>query len=227
MQKHFETELENLKTNVIKVASIVDEMVEQAFVAFETSDLELCKKVRARDREVDAYDNLINTQCETILALFQPFAVDLRYLISAMMINHQLERCGDIAVNIAQRTKHLTDQQKLIQESEILTMGKEARQMVKNAIDSFINRDIELASTIGKKDDIVDSYNKSIFKFTVEKMKSDSTLIEPAAHLLILSRHIERLADHATNIAEDVIFMINAEFVSHKFKLNKTSTDLQ
>lgn len=221
MQKHFETELENLKTNVIKVASIVDEMVEQSFIALENSDLELCKKIRTRDREVDAYDNLINTQCETILALFQPFAVDLRYLISAMMINHQLERCGDIAVNVAQRTKHLTNQQKLIRESEILTMGKEARLMVKDAIDSFINRDIELASSIGKKDDFVDSYNKKIFQYSIEKMKSETSLIEPAAHLLILSRHIERLADHATNIAEDVIFMINAEFVSHKFKLGK------
>jgi phosphate transport system protein len=221
MQKYFETELGNLKTNVIKVASIVDEMVEQSFIALETSDLELCKKIVARDREVDAYDNLINTQCEIILALFQPFAVDLRYLISAMMINHQLERCGDIAVNIAQRTKHLTNQQKLIRESEILIMGKQARLMVKNSIDSFINKDIELASTIGKQDDSVDAYNKSIFRFAIEKMKFEPTLIEPSAHLLILSRQIERLADHATNIAEDVIFMINAEFVTHKFKLNK------
>ncbi len=225
MQKHFETEFENLKTNVIKVASIVDEMVEQSFIALETSDLELCKKILARDREVDAYDNLINTQCETILALFQPFAFDLRYLISAMRINNQLERCGDIAVNIAQRTKHLANQQKLLHESEVLTMSKKARQMLKDAIDSFINKDIELASSIGKQDDIVDSYNKSIFNFSVEKMKSEPVLIEPCAHLLILSRHIERLADHATNIAEDVIFMINAEFVTHKFKFNKSKGD--
>lgn len=219
MQKHFETELEALKTNITKMASIVDEMVQEAFIALKDENLELCKKIKARDREIDAYDNLIKTQCENILALFQPFAIDLRFILTALMVNNQLERCGDIAVNITQRVKPLMNYKTLVEESKILEMGEIAKQMFKDAIDSFINRDSKLAEQIGEKDNIVDNYNKSIFRFLVDKMKTNSDLIEPASHLIILSRHIERLADHSTNIAEDVIFMVNAEIVSHKHKL--------
>ncbi len=219
MQKHFETELENLKINITKMASIVEEMVENSFTALVNSDLELCQKIKARDREIDAYDNLIKTQCENILALFQPMAIDLRFILTALMINNQLERCGDIAVNITQRVKPLIDYKSLVDESKILEMGSVAKSMFKDAIDSFINRDANLAEQIGNKDNIVDDYNKNIFRFLIEKMKNQPELIEPAAHLMILSRHIERLADHSTNIAEDVIFMVNAEIVSHKHKL--------
>lgn len=219
MQKHFETELESLKINITKMASIVEEMVENAFVALKTSDLELCKKIKAKDREIDAYDNLIKTQCENILALFQPFAIDLRFIITALMVNNQLERCGDIAVNITQRVKPLIDYKSLVEESTIFEMGDVAKSMFKDSIDSFINRDAKLAEKLGEKDNIVDNYNKTIFRFLIEKMKADQSLIEPASHLIILSRHIERLADHATNIAEDVVFMVSAEIISHKHKL--------
>ncbi|MCR4416480.1 MAG: phosphate signaling complex protein PhoU [Ignavibacteria bacterium] len=219
MHKHFETELESLKTNITKMASLVDEMVEEAFIALKESNIELCKKIKARDREIDAYDNLIKTQCENILALFQPFAIDLRFILTALMVNNQLERCGDIAVNITQRVKPLMDYKFLLEESKVFEMGEFAKQMFKDAIDSFINRDSKLAEQIGDKDNIVDSYNKNIFRFLVDKMKTNNELIEPASHLMILSRHIERLADHSTNIAEDVIFMVNAEIVSHKHKL--------
>lgn len=219
MQKHFESELENLKINITKMASIVEEMVENSFTALVNSDLELCKKIKARDREIDAYDNLIKTQCENILALFQPLAIDLRFILTALMINNQLERCGDIAVNITQRVKPLIDYKSFVEESKILEMGNVAKSMFKDAIDSFINRDANLAEQIGNKDNIVDDYNKNIFRFLIEKMKNQPELIEPASHLMILSRHIERLADHSTNIAEDVIFMVNAEIVSHKHKL--------
>lgn len=219
MQKHFEIELESLKVNITKMASIVDEMVEQAFLALREDNLELCKTIKARDREIDAYDNLIKTQCENILALFQPFAVDLRFILTALMIDYQLERCGDIAVNITQRVKPLINYKALVEESKILEMGEFAKKMYKEAIDSFINRDLALAEQLGDKDNVVDQYNKNIFRFLVEKMKSSPELVEPAAHLMILSRHIERLADHSTNIAEDVVFMINAEIISHKHKL--------
>ena len=137
------------------------------------------------------------------------------------MINNQLERCGDIAVNISNRIKRLKENKELFIESNFINMAKQARLMVKEAIDSFINKDIELARSIGDKDKMVDSYNKSIFKYLVSKMNSDSSLIEPSSHMLILSKHIERLADHATNIAEEVVFLIDAEIVAHKKKLSK------
>jgi len=221
MQDHFLKEIENLKTNLIKMASIVDEQVEKVGQALETGDKELCRGVKQKDLEVDAYDNLIHTQCENILALFQPVATDLRFIISALMINNQLERCGDIAVNIGQRVKKLSEHHNLLIESKILEMGKQARGMVKNAIDAFVNTNIEIANTVIENDEIVDKLNKEIFKFLVAKMQSDPSLIEPSAHLIVLSRHLERLADHATNIAEDIVFYVNAEVIAHKKKLLK------
>lgn len=222
MLTNFAMAIDDLKTDILKMASIVDEMVEDAFCSIEKKTIEDIDSIKYRDRQVDKYDNLIKAKCENIFALYQPVATDLRFIITTLMVNNQLERCGDIAVNISKRIEKLTEQKKLFTESNIISMGRQARSMVKEAIDSFINKDIELAKSIGDKDKIVDSYNKSIFQFLVDKMNSDSVLIEPASHMLILSKHIERLADHATNIAEEVIFLIDAEIVAHKKKLSDT-----
>jgi len=221
MREHFNQEIENLKTNLIKMASLVDEQVNRAFQAMETGDVELCRGIKSKDMEVDAYDNLVQTQCENILALFQPVAADLRFIISTMMINNQLERCGDIAVNIAQRVKKAKEYHSLIIESQILEMGKQAREMLKNAIDSFVNNNCELASLVMSSDEGVDKLNKQIFKFLVAKMQTEPQLIEPCAHLIVLTRHIERLADHATNIAEDLVFYVDAKIVAHQKKMEK------
>ena len=219
MREHFNQEIENLKTSLIKMASLVDEQVGRAFDAMETGDIELCRGIKSRDSEVDAYDNLIQTQCENILALFQPVAVDLRFIISAMMINNQLERCGDIAINICQRVKKTGEYHQLIVESQILEMGKQAKEMVKNAIDSFITNSSDLAKSVLVNDQKVDDYNKQIFKFLVAKMQSDNKLIEPCSHLIVLTRNIERLADHATNIAENLVFYVEANIVAHRKKI--------
>jgi phosphate transport system protein len=221
MLTNFVEAIEDLKTDIIKMASLVDEMVEDAFSSIENNIEVNSDSIKFRDRQVDKYDNLIKTKCENIFALFQPVATDLRFIITTLMINNQLERCGDIAVNISNRIKRLKENKELFIESNFINMAKQARLMVKEAIDSFINKDIELARSIGDKDKMVDSYNKSIFKYLVSKMNSDSSLIEPSSHMLILSKHIERLADHATNIAEEVVFLIDAEIVAHKKKLSK------
>ena len=221
MAKYFLDELDSLKNHIIKMATIVDDQVERAFQALETKDLELCGIVKNTDREVDAYDNLIQTQTENLLALYQPVATDLRFLITAIMVNNQLERCGDIAVNIAQRAKKADNYKDIITESQILEMGKISRIMVKDAIDSFINLDTVLAKSVMERDDIVDKLNKKVFELLVEKMVSHPECIKPGAHLLILTRHIERLADHATNIAENVVYMVEARLVTHSKKLGK------
>lgn len=225
MQEHFNQEIENLKTNLIRMASVVDEMVERAINALETGDLELCKGIKAKDLEVDAYDNLIQTQCENTLALFTPFASDLRFVMSVLMINNQLERCGDIAVNIAQRVKKTASFSALIKESQILEEAQRAREMLKKAIDSFIHNNSELANEVLASDEAVDKLNKQNFKFLVAKMQSDSSVVEAGAHLIILTRQIERLADHATNIAENLVFFVEAKVVTHFKKLNKSSKD--
>lgn len=226
MQDHFSAEVENFKANLIKMASLVNKQVERAFEALETGNVEFCKGIKAKDLEIDAYDNLLQTECENILALFQPVATDLRFMMSALMINNQLERCGDIAVNISQRVKKTYEHHSLIVESQILEMGRQAKEMVKDAIDSFVNLDTELAEKVLANDEIVDKFNKTIFKDLVAKMQSDSSVIEPCAHLIVLTRQIERLADHATNIAEDLIFYVNAKVVTHRKKLDRFNENM-
>ena len=224
MQFHFMHEVENLKTNLFKMASLVDEQVELAFNSLKTGNAGSFRNIKAKDKEIDAYDNLITTQCENILALFQPVAVDLRFVISSLLINNQLERCGDIAVNIAQRVKKTSEHHSLIEETQIIEMGNYARQMLKGAIDSFMLNNIEIANTVLESDGRVDRLNKQIFKILVEKMQTEPKSIEPCAHLIILTRQIERLADHATNIAENLVFYIDAKIIAHSKKLDNDNT---
>ena len=219
MERHFEKEFDELKITINKMASIVDEQVDNSFKDMEDAGVKLYKEVKQRDREVDAYDNLIMAQCENLLALYQPVATDLRFILTAIKIDSQLERCGDIAVNIVQRVKKTDSSRNLISQTDLPEMGRTARSMVKDAITAFINRDTELAKTIWAKDEIVDSLNKKVFNQLVEVIKSNPENTEAGAHLIVLSRQIERLADHATNIAEDVVFLIENEIVSHKKKL--------
>lgn len=225
MQEHFSLEIENLKTSLVKMASLVDEQTSKAFTALETGKIELVENIKRKDLEIDSYDNLIQIQCENILALFQPVATDLRFVISALMINNQLERCGDIAVNISQRIKKTKSYHELIAETQIIEMGNNARKMLSNVIDAFINNDLNLAKLVIENDEIVDKLNKESFKFLVQKMKSNPELIEPCSHLIVLTRHIERLADHATNIAENVIFYIEAKIIAHEKKLSRLNSD--
>ena len=219
MERHFEKEFEELKTAINKMASIVDEQVENSFKDMEDPEARLYKTVKQRDREVDAYDNLIMAQSENLLALYQPVASDLRFILTAIKIDSQLERCGDIAVNIVQRIKKTDNSRDIIVQTDLPEMAKIARLMVKDAITSFINRDLELAKSIWVNDDIVDDLNKKIFNQLVDKIKANPEIAEACAHLIVLARQIERLADHATNISEDVIFLIENEIVTHKKKL--------
>jgi phosphate transport system protein len=221
MQEHYNNEIEDLKTSLAKMAALVDEQLERAMKSLLENDLNVIKGLKAKDLEVDAYDNLIQTQCENFLALFTPVASDLRYIMAIFLINNNLERCGDIAVNIAQRVKKTSEHHHLMIESNLVDMAKIARQMVKDSIDSFINLDVELARIVLTTDDSVDRMNKEAFKFSVSKMKDEPALVEPCSHLIVLARQIERLADHATNIAENLIFYVEGKLVTHMKKLNK------
>jgi phosphate transport system protein len=215
MPRHFEIELDELRTNIIKMGSLVDEQIDLAVIALLESNAERAKFVIERDKKVDEFDNKIDAQCERIFALTQPVAIDLRLIMSALKINHELERVGDIAVNIAERAISLRGHVDLMRRSRVIEMSSIAREMVKHAIDSFVNNDPELAREILPKDDAVDKLNRDIFKFLVEEMKRNPDSIEPAAHIIVLSRHLERLADHATNISEDVVFLVDAKIIKH------------
>ncbi len=215
MTRHFEKELDTLRTTLIRMASLVDEQIENAVKALLQSDRELAQTVIQSDGKVDEFDNEIDRQCMRIFALSQPVAIDLRLLMAALKINSELERIGDIAVNLAERVEPLLSYKGFVNSAGMEKMVLLARKMVRDAIDSFINSDEQLAQKILEADDQIDDYDATIFGNMLKTMVKDPANVEPGAHTMMLSRHVERLADHATNIAEDVIFLINAKIIKH------------
>lgn len=215
MARHFEVELDQLRTMLIRMGSLVEEQIDCGVKAIVDGDESLSRLVIERDKKVDEYDNAIDLQCMRIFALTQPVAVDLRLLMAALKINNELERIGDIAVNLAERVAPLVPFRSFIKGTQLKEMAQAAREMVKSAIDSFVNNDPTLAKKVLESDDIIDSIDRQMFELMVTTMKKSNELIEPAVHMVILSRHLERLADHATNIAEDVIFLVNARIIKH------------
>ncbi|MCI0707656.1 MAG: phosphate signaling complex protein PhoU [Ignavibacteriae bacterium] len=215
MARHFELELDHLRTLLIRMGSLVEEQIDLGVRAIIESNESLANIVMERDKKVDEFDNEIDKQCMRIFALTQPVAVDLRLLMAALKINNELERIGDIAVNLAERVGPLTPYADYVKKTSISLMATGARGMVKDAIDSFVNNDPKLAKKVLESDDHIDNLDREIFNLMVAHMKESPKQVEPASHVMILSRHIERLADHATNIAEDVIFLVNAKIIKH------------
>jgi phosphate transport system protein len=208
MARHFEMELDQLRTMLIRMGSLVEEQIDYAVKAITEGDLSLAKLVLERDKRVDEFDNAIDQRCMAIFALSQPVAIDLRLLMAALKINNELERIGDIAVNLAERVEPLMGFREFVKNTQLKEMANAAREMVTYSIDSFVNK-------ILVSDDTVDRYDRETFVAMIAKMKESPENIDPASHIMIVSRHIERLADHATNIAEDVIFLVNAKIIKH------------
>jgi phosphate transport system protein len=215
IHRHFEDELEKLRALLIRMGSLVDEQIELASKAILESDLESARFVIKREVRVNEYDLMVDALCQRILALSQPVAVDLRLLIGAMRIDSEFERIGDIAVNLAERAEALSGSTDILQRVGIDRMMPAAHKMFRDAFDAFINNDAELAKTIFEKDDAVDNIARKAFDDLIAEMKRDPVQIEPCAHAMSLLRHIERLADHATNIAEDVVFIVEAKMLKH------------
>lgn len=221
MYQYLEEELDLLKTKVIKMGSLVEEQLEFAMKSLFEQNTELSKIVIERDSKVDKYDVKIDKLCQKIFALTQPVAVDLRLIMSALKINNDLERMGDIAVNIAERTEPLMNNIDFLKRVQLDIMAEKVMTVVKKTIDSFVNNDHELAFSVIKSDDIIDNMERDIFYKVIEEMKNDNSLITAGAFSISLLRHFERLADHATNIAEEVIFLIDAKIIKHKNNLDK------
>lgn len=223
MQRHFERQLDRLKTDLIRMGSLVDDQIEVAMRALFQMDLTLVALVREREKRVNEYDNLIDEEIEQIFATAQPVASDLRLLMAALKMNSQLERVGDIAENIAERAESLAKLkdggEKLVRDlmakTNLSAMADVARKMVRDAFDSFINADAELGKEVRDRDDVVDRLDRENVTMLIKAMREDPRVIEAATNLVVLSRHLERLADHATNIAEDVVFLVEAKLIKH------------
>ncbi len=218
MERQFDIQVDKLKKKILKMCSLVDEQVEFAIKAVDNNDAELARLVIDRDVKVDKYDIKIEKICQKIFALNQPVAMDLRLIMSAITINTNLERIGDIAVNIAENFLILKSKPDFISRTKYLEMAKIVKDMIRNAIDSFIQNDAKLAQKVIQTDPIIDSYNVENHQILINIMKEDAKNIEQAVALIVISRQLERLGDHATNIAEDVFFIVEAQMIKHKYE---------
>lgn len=218
MERLLDEHLEKLKTRVIKMCSLVDEQVQFASKAVEEENPELAKLVIERDNKVDKYDLKIDKICQKIFVVAQPVAMDLRYIMSALTINSNLERIGDIAVNIAESILMIQKKPSFYGQTKLAEMFFLAQEMLKDAIDSFINSNAELAKKVIVADDRLDKLNAENHNILKEIMKLSPDNIESAVALLVMSRELERVGDHSTNIAEDVFFIVEAQLVKHKYE---------
>lgn len=215
MERQFDQELNILKEDLLKMASLAEEAIAKSIKALVERDSTLAQEVIDRDREINLLEIEINNQCLKLLALKQPMAVDLRFITSAIKIISHLERIADQAVNISQRTLELIKQPLLKPLIDIPRMAKLAQEMVITSIDSLVNKDSLLAKRIGKRDNLVDDLNDQIFRELLTYMIEDPRTIKRAIELILIGRHLERIADLATNISEEVVFILNGKNIKH------------
>ena len=215
MDTHFQKELEELKGNLLKMATLVEEAIRDSVQSLVKRDSELGKRIFEGEERINNLEITIEDMCLKLLALRQPMAADLRFITAAMKIITDLERMGDQAVNIAERAISLNQEPQLKPYIDIPRMAEIAQSMVKDVLDAFVNRNSKLARSVCERDDLVDGLNDQVFRELLTYMISDPKTITRAVHLMIVCRCLERIADHATNIAEDVIFMVDALVIKH------------
>jgi phosphate transport system protein len=212
---HFREELESLQSRLLEMGGLAEERVRSAVQGLVTRDPALFEKVLLGDEPVNQLHIEVDRRCFRLLALHQPMATDLRAIVAAVKINTDLERVGDLAVNIAEAgTRYIAHPpvKKLI---DIPQMGDIAQAMLRDALDAFVKRDTRLAHQVLNEDDRLDSLKTQVFRDLLTYMLKDQSTVEPSLDLILVSRHLERIGDHATNIAEDVIFMVSALDVRH------------
>jgi len=212
---HFEEDLQALKQRLLGMGALVEERVHGAIQALMERRLDKAERIAGDDRAVNELQIEIDDRCLKLLALQQPMATDLRLITSAMKINADLERIGDQAVNIAENVIKLLPHPPLRPFMDVPRMAEIAQQMTHDSLDAFVRRDVDLARNVLQRDDQVDALKDQVFRVLLTYMMSDPGTIERALALILISRNIERIADHATNIAEDVIFLVEAKDVRH------------
>ena len=212
---HFHEELEALKGRLLEMGGLAEERVRAAVQGLVARDGTLFDKVLVGDEPLNQLHVEIDNRCFRLLALHQPMATDLRAIVAAVKINTDLERVGDLAVNIAEAGKRYVTHAPVKQLIDIPRMGDIAQAMLRDALDAFVKRDTGLAQQVLNEDDRLDSLKTQVFRDLLTYMLKDQGTVEPAIDLILVSRHLERIGDHATNIAEDVIFMVSALDVRH------------
>lgn len=216
MAWHFEQEREKLKNNLLALSALVEYKVQRAVEAFTARDDDGAGGVIAEDIDIDLMEVDIEEECLKLLALHQPVASDLRFIIAVLKINNDLERIGDEAVNIAERTCFLARHAPVDVRFDFTAMALKTQNMLRRSLDALVAHDADLARAVGAADDEVDILNRRAYQVIQQAMRRDPERVEQLVHHLSTSRHLERIADYATNIAEEVLYMIEGEIVRHK-----------
>jgi len=214
--RHFEEELATLQERLLAMGGLAEERVREAVQGLSRREPDVVARVLVGDEPVNDLHIEIDDRCFKLLALHQPMAADLRVIVAAVKINTDLERVGDLAVNIAEASQRYLQHAPVKPLIDIPRMGEIAQTMLRDALDAFVRRDIELAEAVLTEDDKLDALKTQIFRELLTYMLQDAATIEAALDLILVSRHLERIGDHATNIAEDVIFMVSARDVRHQ-----------
>lgn len=215
MSRHLERDLDSLKKNLLTAGALVENAVRNAISALHKRDRNLARSVVTHDRDINQIELQIDEECLKMLALHQPVASDLRFITSVLKINNDLERMGDLAANIAGRISSFADIEEQIIPVELESMTDQVADMVHQVLDAFVNRDAEQARHVCAIDDKVDEIHHGIVREVVKHLNSNSQMVDPMLALFSISKHLERIADHATNIAEDVVYMIEGEIIRH------------
>jgi phosphate transport system protein len=217
MSKHLERDLEALEHEILDQSSRVEEMIAKSCQALVERRTDVANEVIANELEINVREVEIEEDCLKILALHQPVAVDLRRTATVLKINTELERIADLAVNIAERTISLAEHPEFSIPAKLERMFVRASDMVHEALDAFVDQDVDAAREVCRRDDEVDEYNRRVIDDLLETMRTRSDLVEAALHFFSVCRHVERIGDCATNIAEDVIYLVEGEIARHHF----------
>ena len=215
MESHFQEELQTLQGRLLEMGGLAEERVRSAVAGLAGGDMARRTTVSGGDEPINELHIEVDRRAVQLLALHQPMAVDLRAIVAALKINTDLERVGDLAVNIAEAARRYLVHPPVKQLIDIPRMGDIAQRMLRDALDAFVRPDVVLAQHVLDEDDKLDALKSQIFRELLAFMVRDQATVEPALDLILISRHLERIGDHATNIAEDVIFMVSARDVRH------------
>jgi phosphate transport system protein len=214
-QRHFDEELADLKTKLLRMAAQTEDQIDQALTALVTRDSALAREVIERDHQINALDVEIDEESIRLLALHQPAARDLRLVTTAMKIATELERISDLSENVSERVIELNEEPQLKPYIDIPMMGNMARMMVKHSIDAFVKDDAQLARKVLADDDYVDDLMEQLFRELLSFMLEDTRTISRAIRLSFIAKYLERMADHATNIAELVVYLVEGKIIRH------------
>jgi phosphate transport system protein len=216
MSEHLRREIDLLKQKLLAMSAVVEASVANATRSIVERDINLANAVIKSDIDIDEMEVEIEEDCLKILALHQPVAIDLRFIIAVLKINSDLERVGDLAVNIAERSAYLSTQEKICMPFDFSGMTSKVQKMLTHSIDSLVNLDTRLAHRVRATDDEIDAINRDMYQMVKEELVSNPEQTNCLLHSLSVGRHLERIADHATNIAEDVVYLVDANIVRHQ-----------